>query len=103
MAQMTCTKLWPHKEIPPTHSLSPHIFELIVYVHLPKKDRNKLQPRIVKFVFVGYETEAEQKGYCCFNPVNDKMYSSMDSDFFEISYYYNSLIFLIPGQILYMF
>ena len=49
--------------------LPPRVFGCVVYVHLKKGDRNKLQPRAVKCVFVGYGVH--QKDYRCFDPVHD--------------------------------
>ena len=68
--------------IPSFHSLPPRIFGCVVYVHLPK-----LEPRAVKCIFVGYGTN--QKGYRCFDPTQNKMYTIMDCDFFEHSYFYS--------------
>ena len=75
--------------IPPSHNLPPRLFGCVVYVHLKKGDRNKSQPRVVKSVFVGYGVH--QKGYRCFDLVYDKMYTTMDCDFFEDSFYYTLL------------
>ena len=55
-----------HSKIPPTHSLPPRIFGCVVYVHLPKQNLTMLEPRAVKFVFVGYGVH--QKGCRCFDP-----------------------------------
>ena len=60
-----------------------------MYVHLPKPDRTKLEPQAVKCVFVGYGTT--QKGYRCFDPTKNKIYTTMDCDFFEHSYFYSQL------------
>ena len=56
---------------------------------LRKEIEKKLQPRAVKCVFVGYGVH--QKGYRCFDPVHDKMYTATDCDFFEDSFYYTQL------------
>lgn len=74
--------------IPTYHSLPTRVFGRVVYVHL-RKSRNKLEPRAVKCVFVGYGTN--QKGYRCFNPVNNRVYTTMDCDFFESTYYFDHL------------
>ena len=58
----------------------------MVYVHLPKRDRTKLEPRAAKCVFLGYGVG--QKGYRCFDPLHNKLYTTMDCDFFEHSYYF---------------
>ena len=67
-----------------SHNLPPQVFSCVVYVHLKKWDRNKLQPRAVKCVFVGYGVH--KKGYRCFDPVHDKMYTTMDCDFLKIPF-----------------
>ena len=72
--------------IPPSHSLQPRVFGCVVYVHLPPHTRTKLEPRALKCVFVGYGIQ--QKGYRCYDPVHNRMYTTMDCDFFEQSYYY---------------
>ena len=69
--------------------LPPRVFGCVVYVHLKKGDRNKLQPRAIKCVFVGYGVH--QKSCRCFDPVHEKMYTTMDCDFFEDSFYYTQL------------
>ena len=55
-----------HTIIPSLHSLPPRIFGCVVYVHLPKPTRNKLEPRAIKCIFLGYGVH--QKGYRCFDP-----------------------------------
>ena len=40
-----------------------HVFRCVTYVHLPKHQHNKLMPRALKCVFVGYAFH--QKGYMC--------------------------------------
>ena len=67
--------------IPSSHSLSPRIFRFVVYVHLPSRVRSKFEPRAFKCVFLGYEVT--QKGYRCYNPIQNKLYTTMDCDFFE--------------------
>ena len=41
-----------HVSIPSYHSLPPWVFGCVVYVHLPKRIRNKLEPRAIKCVFI---------------------------------------------------
>lgn len=55
------------------------------YVHLSKLNRNKLEPRVVKCVFFGYDTN--QKRYRCFDSVHNKMYTTIDYYFFDTSYF----------------
>jgi hypothetical protein len=42
------------------------VFGCIAYVHVPHEKKSKLDPKVEKFIFVGYSLE--QKGYKCFNP-----------------------------------
>ena len=67
--------------IPSSHSLSPRIFGCVVYIHLPSRVRTKFEPRVVKCVFFGYGVI--QKGYRCYDPIQNKLYTTIDSDFFE--------------------
>ena len=75
--------------IPSSHSLPPRIFGCTVYVHCPTRLRNKLEPRAVKCGFLGYGRN--QKGYRCFDPLTQRMYTTMDCDFIETEFYYNHL------------
>ena len=68
------------------HSLPPQVFGCIAYIHLLKQTRTKLKPRAIKCVFLGFGVN--QKGYTCFDPLHNRMYNTMDCDFFEQSYYY---------------
>ena len=81
--------LQTHSTIPSSHSLPPRVFDCIVYVHIPKQARNKLEPRAVKCVFIGYEVH--QKGYRCFDPIHNKLYTTLGCDFFQSSYNYPQL------------
>lgn len=72
--------------LPSSHSLPPRIFGCVVFVHLPKQSRTKLEPRAIKCVFVGYGVN--KKGYRCFDPVHNRMYTTMDCDFFEDTFYH---------------
>ena len=72
--------------IPSSHSLPPRIFGCVVYVHLPKRDRTKLEPRAARCVFLGYGVG--QKGYRCLDPIHNQLYATMDCDFFEHSYFF---------------
>jgi len=42
------------------------VFGCIAYVHVPEKNKSKLDPKAEKCIFIGYSLE--QKGYRCFNP-----------------------------------
>ena len=46
------------------------------FVHIHKEHRTKLDPCVLKCVFVGYSPT--QKGYKCYNPIPRKIFISMD-------------------------
>ncbi|CAM6106257.1 unnamed protein product [Calypogeia fissa] len=46
------------------------------YVHIPKENRNKLQPRTLKCVLLGYDDES--KAYRCYDPINRRILISRD-------------------------
>ena len=45
-------------------NLPPHVFGCVAFVHLHKRQRNKLTPQALRCVFLGYA--AYQKGYRCY-------------------------------------
>ncbi|PON51220.1 hypothetical protein PanWU01x14_217810 [Parasponia andersonii] len=56
------------------------------YIHLPIKERSKLNLRALKCIFLGYSPN--KKGYKCFHPPTKKYFITMDVKFFEhLSYY----------------
>jgi hypothetical protein len=59
------------------------VFGCIVYVHVPKEKRSKLDPKAKKCIFIGYSSE--QKGYRCFNPSTQKLQVSKDVVFNEMA------------------
>ena len=76
-----------HNLLPFVHSLSPKIFGCIVFVHYPKRMQNKLEPRAVKCVFVGYGRN--QTGYRCYDTQARRVYTTMDCEFIENDFYYH--------------
>ncbi|KAK2994415.1 hypothetical protein RJ640_009642 [Escallonia rubra] len=52
------------------------VFGSIAYVHVPDQQRNKLDDKSEKFIFIGYSQES--KGYKLYNPVDKKMKVSRD-------------------------
>ena len=72
------------------HSLPPRIFVCTVFIHYPKRMRNKLEPRAVKCVFVGYGRN--QKGYRCYDPQARKVYTTMDCEFVEKEFYTTTIL-----------
>lgn len=81
--------LQTHTHVPLTHSLPPCVFGCVVYVHLSKRSRHKLEPRAIKCVFVGYGVH--QKGYLCLDPVTNHLYTTIDYDFVEIKIFFHHL------------
>ena len=69
-------------------NLPPHVFGCVASVHLHKRQRNKLTPRALQCVFVGYV--AYQKGYRCYHPPSKRMFVTMDVVFHEDSMYFSS-------------
>ncbi|XP_076888069.1 uncharacterized protein LOC143538382 [Bidens hawaiensis] len=67
-------------------TLEPRIFGCTVFVHIPKSNRDKLDPCAEKCVFVGYGIN--QKGYRCYNPKTQHMFTTMNCDFLETKYYF---------------
>ncbi|CAL9012563.1 unnamed protein product [Prunus brigantina] len=70
-----------HIQTPPTPNLEPRIFGCVVFVHLHDHQRSKLDPRAEKCVFIGYAPH--QKGYRCYHPPSQKIFTSLDVVFRE--------------------
>ena len=62
-------------------NLPPHVVGCVAFVHLHKRQRNKLTPRALRCVFLGYA--AYQKGYRCYHPPSKQMFVTMDVVFHE--------------------
>ncbi|KAJ0625451.1 putative RNA-directed DNA polymerase [Helianthus annuus] len=75
-------------KIPPPLTLEPRIFGCSAFVHIPKTNRTKLDPCAEKCVFVGYGVN--QKGYRCYNPKTRHTHTTMNLDFLETEYFYNT-------------
>jgi len=61
--------------------LPPRKFGCVTCVHIPKNQRTKLHPCVVRYVFLGYG--AHKKGYRCYDPVTRHLYTTMDVTFIE--------------------
>ena len=64
------------------------VFGSIVYVHIPKEKRRKLDAKAEKCILVGYSEE--QKGYKCYNPHTKQARVSRDIVFDESASWYLS-------------
>ena len=73
---------------PVGQNLPPHVFGCVAFVHIHKRQRNKLKPRALRCVFLGYA--AYQKGYRCYHPPRKRMFVTMDVVFHEDSMYFSS-------------
>ncbi|GMQ06385.1 hypothetical protein CsSME_00051003 [Camellia sinensis var. sinensis] len=60
----------------PTSSLPPRVFGCVCFVHLQLRTHGKLDPKAVRYVFIGYSVT--QKGYKYYDPHTRKVYVSMD-------------------------
>ncbi|WVY99005.1 hypothetical protein V8G54_031156 [Vigna mungo] len=65
----------------------PCIFGYVAFVHI-QKNPNKLAPRALRCVFLGYAIH--QKGYQCYHPPTKRMFISMDVVFHEQIMYFSS-------------
>ena len=62
-------------------TLPPKIFECVSFIHIPKQSRDKLDPRALRCVFLGYSSN--QKGYKYYHPPTKRSYNTMDVTFLE--------------------
>lgn len=62
-------------------SLPLKVFGCTVFAHNHELNRNKLDPKSLKYIFPGYA--ANQKGYKCYIPEKKKLIVTMDLTFFE--------------------
>jgi hypothetical protein len=87
-----------HYTLPPVVLLAPRIFGCVVYVHLHPRQRNKLESRALKCIFVGYGVN--QKGYKCYDPSSRRLYVSMDVTFHEKELFYRPVTtdFSLQGE-----
>lgn len=70
------------------------IFGSICYVYVPDSQRNKVDAKARKCIFVGYDEQ--KKGWKCMDPISHKFVVSRDVVFDEISSYYGSITNLEP-------
>ena len=73
---------------PTTSNLPPRVFGCVAFVHLHKHQRSKLTPQALRCVFLGYAQN--QKGYRCYHPSTNSLYSTLDVVFHEDKIYFSS-------------
>jgi hypothetical protein len=64
----------------------PKVFGCVCFVRDHRTSVGKLDPRSIKCIFVGYASR--QKGYMCWNPVERKLFVSMNVTFRKFEPYY---------------
>lgn len=64
------------------------VFGSVCYVHIPQSNRTKLDPKVKKCIFVGYDSC--RKGWRCMDPETKKFITSRDVVFDEESSYYSA-------------
>lgn len=78
------TCLHPDK---PLYPVPPRIFGCVCFVHDFTPGLDKLSPRSIKSVFLGYSRT--QKGYRCLDPLTNRHYTCADVSFFELQPYFS--------------
>ena len=93
----------PHATLFPTtppFPVAPRVFGCVCFVHQLSPGTDKLDPRAIKCVFLGYSRT--QKGYRCYSPSLRRFFVSADVTFFESTPFYseshtiNDPEFMIP-------
>ncbi|PRQ47582.1 putative RNA-directed DNA polymerase [Rosa chinensis] len=85
-----------HVSVPSFSNLPARVFGCVVFVHVPKNQRSKLDARALKCVFVGYGVN--QKGYKCFHPPTQKVFVTMDVTFYEDACYFSPINPSLQGE-----
>ena len=70
---------YPHFKT--SNGLTPRVFRCTTFVHVHSQHKDKLDPRAITCVFLGYSST--QKGYKCYNPSTIKFYISANVTFTE--------------------
>ncbi|XP_071728976.1 uncharacterized protein [Rutidosis leptorrhynchoides] len=74
--------------LPISLNIEPRIFGCSFFVHIPKTERTKLDPCAEKCVMVGYGIN--QKGCRCYSPRKHHVFTTMNCNFIETEYFYNT-------------
>lgn len=72
--------------VPCPLNICPSVFCCVYYIHIHSHHRDKLDPRALKCVFLGYSNS--QKGYKCYHPPTGKYYVTMDVQFYQHEPYF---------------
>ena len=76
-----------YHSLPSLLHIPPKLFGFVCYVHVHPQNRDKLDSRAIKCMFIGYS--ATHKGYRCYYPPNGKFFVSMDVTFREQEAYFS--------------
>ena len=71
-------KVWTRKEVSYDHL---RVFGCRAFIHIPKDERSKLDPKAKQCIFLGYGHE--EFGYRLYDPVDKKVFKSRDVVFLE--------------------
>ena len=85
-----------HISLPSLLMLPPRIFGCVAFVHLHKNQRTKLDPCVVRCLFLGYGLH--KKGFRCYDPNTHRTYITMDVTFLESENFYPSPVPNSPLQ-----
>ena len=85
-SEIPLRRLCPNKEL---FSLPPKVFGCVAYVQDLNPSLDKLAPRSLRCVFVGYSRT--QKGYKCYHPPNRRYVVSADVTLFESTLHFDSV------------
>ncbi|MCO5559390.1 hypothetical protein L7F22_012989 [Adiantum nelumboides] len=72
------------------------VFGCVCYVHVPKEARKKMEPKVVKCIFLGYPVE--KKGYKCYDPMTRQVYVCRDIKFCEHEPWYKPKPVMIEDE-----
>lgn len=75
--------------LPTIQMLPPRVFGCVAFVHLHKNQHTKLDPCVIRCLFLGYGVH--QKGYRYYDPITRCIYVTMDVIFLEFDHFYSSV------------
>lgn len=79
-------------------SLPPHTFGCVVFVHNLQPCLDKLSPKAIKRIFLGYARN--RKGYKCFDHVSHKVFANVDVTLFEEQPYFSPVGEYLSSELL---